>query len=89
MDRKANAAFYGSSSMTPERIFVSSPNIAPDVANTFVQILTAQTSRLPTQPGMNVEGTIRAPEEAAEVRTFGMPDSNRNSGSSNDENDPD
>ena len=31
MDRKANAAFYGSTSMTPEKIFVSSPNIAPDV----------------------------------------------------------
>jgi len=43
MDRKANAAFYGANDMTPERIFVSSPNIAPDVANTFVQILTAQT----------------------------------------------
>ena len=39
MDRKANAAFYGSSAMTPEKIFASSPNIAPDVANTFVQFL--------------------------------------------------
>jgi lipid-binding SYLF domain-containing protein len=35
MDRKANAAFYGASDMTPERIFVSSPNIAPDIANTL------------------------------------------------------
>lgn len=43
MDRKANAAFYSSTSMSPERIFASSPNIAPDIANTFVQILTAQT----------------------------------------------
>ncbi len=75
MDRKANAAFYGSSSMTPERIFVSSPNLAPDIANTFVQILTAQTSRLPKQPGMTTSGVTPAPaqDEEAEVRTFGMP----------------
>ncbi len=72
MDRKANAAFYGSSDMTPERIFVSSPNIAPDVANTFVQILTAQTSRLPRQPGMNTAGTTKG-EKRPDVRTFGMP----------------
>lgn len=70
MDRKANAAFYSSSSMTPEKIFVSSPNIAPDVANTFVQILTAQTRRLPTSPGMQ-PGAVEA--EASEVRTFGLP----------------
>ncbi len=73
MDRKANAAFYSSTSMTPEKIFVSSPNIAPDVANTFVQILTAQTSRLPTQPGMQ-SGTSPAGEEASQVRTYGLPD---------------
>ena len=76
MDRKANAAFYGSNSMTPEKIFASSPNIAPDIANTFVQILTAQTSRLPTQPGMTVGGAMPAQpsdDEAVEVRTFGLP----------------
>jgi len=73
MDRKANAAFYSSTSMTPEKIFVSSPNIAPDVANTFVQILTAQTSRLPTSPGMQA-GTVSASEEPANVVTYGMPD---------------
>ncbi len=72
MDRKANAAFYSSSSMTPEKIFASSPNIAPDVANTFVQILTAQTRRLPTSPGMQA-GVEPAQEEAPSVRTFGMP----------------
>lgn len=72
MDRKANAAFYSSTSMTPEKIFVSSPNIAPDVANTFVQILTAQTSRLPTSPGMQA-GVETTDEEASSVRTFGMP----------------
>ena len=84
MDRKANAAFYGSSGMTPERIFVSSPNIAPDIANTFVQILTAQTSRLPTQPGMATGGPDAKEEQKSEVRTFGMPEA----GSTDDEYDP-
>jgi len=78
MDRSANSRFYGSTSMSPEKIFASSPNIAPDTANTFVQILTAQTRRLPTSPGMQSGSTISAPpvaeEEQAEVRTFGMPD---------------
>jgi lipid-binding SYLF domain-containing protein len=78
MDRKANAAFYGSTSMSPERIFESSPNVAPNIANTFVQILTAQTARLPTKPGMQADPTS-APrdtqDEAPNVRTYGMPDS--------------
>ena len=74
MDRKANAAFYGASDMTPERIFVSSPNIAPAVANAFVQILAAQTSQLPKTPGMTMNGPAPVPEEKSEVRTFGMPD---------------
>lgn len=77
MDRKSNAAFYGSSNMTPEQILASSPNIAPDIANTFIQILTAQTQRLPTKPGMQA-GTATdaqpAADEAGEVRTFGIPD---------------
>lgn len=74
MDRKANVAFYGATDMTPERIFVSSPNIAPDIANTFVQILTAQTSRLPRQPGMRTGGpNPGSAEEPSAVRTFGMP----------------
>ncbi len=76
MDRKANSAFYGSTSMTPEKIFVSSPNIAPAIANKFVQILSAQTRRLPTKPGMQA-GTSSAPinadDEPSNVRTFGMP----------------
>ncbi len=74
MDRKANAAFYGANDMTPERIFVSSPNIAPDVANTFVQILSAQTSQLAKSPGMAVVSSAPAAEEKSEVRTFGLPD---------------
>jgi lipid-binding SYLF domain-containing protein len=73
MDRKANAAFYASASMTPEKIFTSSPNIAPDIANRFVQILAAQTSRLSTSPGMEA-GTTPTREPESEVRTFGMPD---------------
>jgi lipid-binding SYLF domain-containing protein len=76
MDRKANAAFYGSTALTPEKIFVSSPNIAPDIANTFVQILTAQTARLPTSPGMQAgnrpeSGTA---EEETPVKTYGIPE---------------
>jgi lipid-binding SYLF domain-containing protein len=77
MDRKANAAYYGSTSMTPEAIFASSPSIAPDSANTFVQVLTAQTARLPTQPGMQTDAMAAPREEAeepGEVRTYGMPD---------------
>ena len=75
MDRKSNASFYGSTSMTPEKIFVSSPNIAPDVANMFVQVLTAQTLRLPTSPGMRAgTGPVQESKDEAEVRTFGMPD---------------
>ena len=76
MDRKANAAFYGSADMTAEKIFASSPNIAPDVANRFVQILTAQTRRLPTTPGMQAATppATSETEEESNVRTFGMPD---------------
>lgn len=76
MDRRANAAFYGSTSMTPEKIFVSSPNIAPDIANTFVQVLTAQTSRLPKSPGMRAGAGMPAEtaETNSEVRTFGIPE---------------
>ena len=84
MDRKANAAFYGANDMTPERIFVSSPNIAPAVANAFVQILAAQTSQLPKTSGMTMNSPAPEPEEKSEVRTFGMPDE----GSTDDEYDP-
>ena len=76
MDRKANAAYYGSTSMTPEAIFASSPSIAPDSANTFVQVLTAQTARLPPAPGMRTGAAApeAVAEEQSEVRTYGMPD---------------
>jgi hypothetical protein len=80
----ANAAFYNANDMTPERIFVSSPNIAPNVANTFVQILTAQTSNLPKSSGMTANSPPPAAEDASEVRTFGLPDE----GSTDDEYNP-
>ena len=75
MDRRANAAFYSSPSMTPEKIFASSPNIAPDIANRFVQVLTAQTTRLARAPGMQAlpSPTTPASEPESSVQTFGMP----------------
>ena len=76
MDRKANAAFYSSPSMTPEKIFASSPNIVPDVANRFVQVLTAQTTRLARAPGMTTSPSPAAApvrESESSVQTFGMP----------------
>ena len=97
MDRKANAAFYSSPAMTPEKIFASSPNIAPDVANRFVQILSAETTRLASAPGV---GTSTSPSPSASppparesesgVQTFGMPgpgerDETDDSGESNDD----
>ena len=76
MDRVANAAFYGSSSITPEQIFESSGNVVPAVANTFVQILTAQTRRLPKQPGMSsgISPASVQEERESSVRTFGIQD---------------
>lgn len=76
MDRRANAAFYSSPTMTPEKIFASSPNIAPDIANRFVQVLTAQTTRLAKAPGMQaLPSPAQAPARESEpsVQTFGMP----------------
>ena len=60
MDRKANAAFYGSARITPEQIFSGSGNAAPQAANTFVQVLTAQTRRLPMRPGMVDDATTKS-----------------------------
>lgn len=82
IDRSANAAFYGTAEITPEQIFTSSGNAAPAVANNFVQLLSAQTRRLPTQPGMEVEGDRQpdgsgvstVPEPAPSVRTYGIGD---------------
>ncbi len=85
MDRKANVAFYDDSAMSPERIFVSSPNIAPAIANTFVQMLTRQTRRLPTQPGMQTgvaAAAVSGRDDRSNVRTYGMPDPDDSSSTS-------
>jgi len=81
MDKKANAAFYSSASMTPRDVLASSAAIAPDVAHEFVQLLTRQTSRLPTQPGMRAGDPVTSfePADAATadepaVKTYGLPD---------------
>ncbi len=80
MDQKANAAFYGSANMSAEKVFASSPNIAPGIANDFVQLLTRQTTRLPKQPGMQAGAPVAQPDEGnsesddADVKTFAMPD---------------
>ncbi len=76
MDRAANAAFYGSSRITPEQIFASSGNSAPQVANHFVQVLTAQTRRLPLLPSVNgeVASVTSSGESQPNVKTYGMPD---------------
>lgn len=79
MDRKANAAYYGSASMTVDQIFASSGNAAPPSANNFVQVLTAQTAALPMRPGDTSRGTSGvastqqpAPQKS-EVKTYGIP----------------
>lgn len=77
MDRKANAAFYGRASITPEEIFASSGNAAPAAANQFVQVLSAQTMELPMRPGAAAAGSppareLQPQERKSEVRTYGM-----------------
>jgi len=75
IDRKANAAFYASSSITPEQIFTSSGNAAPASANNFVQILTAQTRRLPRQPGMDAGvAAVDHTQPQSSVKTYGIGD---------------
>jgi lipid-binding SYLF domain-containing protein len=75
MDRKANAAFYGSASMSVENIFASSGNAAPQSANNFVQVLSEQTKRLPMRPGISagVASTNHDDAPKAEVKTYGIP----------------
>ena len=53
MDRRSNAIYYNSSSITPDQIFAATGNAAPNSANNFVQTLTAQTHRLPIQPWLD------------------------------------
>ena len=77
MDRRANAAFYGSAEITPEAIFASSGNAAPAAANTFIQVLTAQTDGLPIGPSASANAAPNGypgsqNKNPPEVRTFGM-----------------
>jgi lipid-binding SYLF domain-containing protein len=79
MDRKSNARFYGSATITPEQIFTGSGNAAPQTANNFVQILTAQTRRLPIGPGTSSgpasaqsQQSQQPQQKESEVRTYGM-----------------
>lgn len=74
MDRKGNAAFYGSPSITPEQIFAGGGNAAPAVANSFVQLLTAQTQRLPGQQSVSsgFQPAETRDEPKDKVRTFGI-----------------
>ena len=76
MDRKSNAAFYADSTMTPSQIFESSGNAAPQAANNFVQLLTAQTRRLPKQPGMdaNTASANNSTSPQTPARTYGIGD---------------
>ena len=76
IDKQANAAFYGRAGITPQQIFESSGNLAPAVANNFVQVLTAQTRRLPTQPSLDsgIGAAPPAAERESTVRTFGIGD---------------
>ncbi len=75
IDRKANAAYYGSAAMTAEKIFRGDSR-APETATAFVELLTRQTGRLPKQAGMSARND-RDRDDAASgesnVKTFGIP----------------
>jgi len=73
IDHKANAAYYGSSSITPKEIFASSGNFAPPEANEFVQMLSQQTRGLPREPSVVASEAEPQPEAKPKVRTFGIP----------------
>jgi lipid-binding SYLF domain-containing protein len=79
VDKKSNAAFYGSANITPQQIFDSSGNAAPQVANNFVQLLTAQTRRLPEMPGMeDGVASVNTVQDTTQstVKTYGIGDPN-------------
>jgi len=76
MDRMANAAFYDSTEMTPERIYTSSADQAPPAARQFVQVLSAQTNKSQVQPGTagGVTSVSSAAPSQSTVKTYGIPD---------------
>jgi hypothetical protein len=49
--------------------------MAPQSANNFVQVLSAQTQRLPMSPGGNtgVASANHSPQPKSEVKTYGIP----------------
>lgn len=74
IDHKGNAAYYGSSSITPKEIFASSGNFAPPEANEFVQTLSLQTRELGSRPTSVAEEATEPSEPKPKVRTFGIPE---------------
>jgi lipid-binding SYLF domain-containing protein len=81
MDRKANAAYYGDSGMTPERIFAGGSMSAPDTASRFVALLGEQTGGLPAPAGLpgasgppGAKSPAGSPSGESGVVTYGMPD---------------
>ncbi|HEX2139215.1 MAG TPA: lipid-binding SYLF domain-containing protein [Woeseiaceae bacterium] len=75
MDQAANAAFYGDPDITAAQVFASSGNMAPAVANNFVQVLSAHTRNLPKLPGMGTEVSVKtAADPTPAVRTYGIGD---------------
>ena len=86
MDQRSNAAFYGSPDITPDSIFESASSSAPPSAMAFVDLLTAQTSRLPVDASIAETPEAEAPEAPAvaapsadapegqdDVKTYGIP----------------
>jgi lipid-binding SYLF domain-containing protein len=85
MDQRANTAFYASPDITPDAIFESPAGRAPASANAFVELLTAQTSRLPVGTSVadspaEETGEAPAPQPEPEpeppqdeVKTYGIP----------------
>ncbi|MDE0743142.1 MAG: lipid-binding SYLF domain-containing protein [Woeseiaceae bacterium] len=71
MDRRSNANFYSSTSITPDQIFNATGNAAPMSANTFIQKLTAQTHQLPIQPGMENNANSN---DSSDTQTYRLSD---------------
>jgi lipid-binding SYLF domain-containing protein len=77
IDDKANEAFYGKTGITAGEIFAGPGNMAPAVANEFVQVLSAQTRDLPTLPAMSSASDVPVNTAAGPkppVRTYGIDD---------------
>lgn len=74
IDNRANAAFYGTSSITADEIFAGGGNAAPPVANEFKRMLSAEAGRPPQQPEATSGAAAPAgtsAEPKPRVRTYG------------------